>query len=363
MKTPEQIRDMEFQKSPMGGYKQSDVELFLEEVASQIEILMKQKADSDRKLQEFSKKAPEAALSTAGLQNVLISAQRVADQITDDAKSEAERIIAEANLKLTEANLKAKEIIAEAEKNAIMLGKTAETEAAKIIAAAVEKSETTVAAAKESVELQQKLYDRLKIEISDFRKKTAAQCGSVIELINQLPGEIPFNIERAKTVLAIDFGNPEDLLNKAVDERLAKERAEKAKDEEKAAAEIKAVEAEKATVVPAEKEIKSEVKREEHRPVTNHDATIPVQTAQKVVAGGTSDMEAASETVPGDDDGQLSFAQAAAEQKTAEKPSAAGFIIDGEERKPAVKGHISFGDEDDDDDDDEPRLFFRKRKK
>ena len=46
MKTPEQIRDMEFQKSPMGGYKQSDVELFLEEVASQIEILMKQKAES-----------------------------------------------------------------------------------------------------------------------------------------------------------------------------------------------------------------------------------------------------------------------------------------------------------------------------
>ena len=33
MKTPEQIRNMEFQKSPMGGYKQSDVELFLEEMA------------------------------------------------------------------------------------------------------------------------------------------------------------------------------------------------------------------------------------------------------------------------------------------------------------------------------------------
>ena len=45
MKTPEQIRNMEFQKSPMGGYKQSDVELFLEEMASEIEILMRQKAD------------------------------------------------------------------------------------------------------------------------------------------------------------------------------------------------------------------------------------------------------------------------------------------------------------------------------
>ena len=72
MKTPEQIRDMEFQKSPMGGYKQSDVELFLEEVASQIEILMKQKNDAERKLQEMSKKTPEVALSASSIQNVLI---------------------------------------------------------------------------------------------------------------------------------------------------------------------------------------------------------------------------------------------------------------------------------------------------
>ena len=53
MKTPEQIRDMEFQKATMGGYKQSDVELFLEEVASQIEILLRQKQEAERKLQEL----------------------------------------------------------------------------------------------------------------------------------------------------------------------------------------------------------------------------------------------------------------------------------------------------------------------
>ena len=118
MKTPEQIRDMEFQSSPVGGYKKSDVDLFLEEVASEIEILMKQKLEADRKLQEISKKAPEAALSSAGIQNVLISAQRVAEQITEDAKASAETIVADANLKLTEAGMKAQEIIADAEKNA-----------------------------------------------------------------------------------------------------------------------------------------------------------------------------------------------------------------------------------------------------
>ena len=169
MKTPEQIRNMEFQKSPMGGYKQSDVELFLEEMASEIEILMRQKAEADRRLKEYAAKSPDGALSTAGIQNVLISAQRVAEQITDEAKENAERIAAEAELKVTQAEIKAKDIIGDAENKARLLGDTAEKEAAKIIAAAVEKSEQTLAAAKESTELEQKLYDRLKIEISDFR--------------------------------------------------------------------------------------------------------------------------------------------------------------------------------------------------
>ena len=57
MKTPEQIRNMEFQKSPMGGYKQSDVELFLEEMASEIEILMRQKAEADRRLKVSGRSA------------------------------------------------------------------------------------------------------------------------------------------------------------------------------------------------------------------------------------------------------------------------------------------------------------------
>ena len=174
MKTPEQIRDMEFQKSPMGGYKQSDVELFLEEVASQIEILMKQKNEAERKLQELSKRAPEAALSTAGIQSVLVNAQRVAEQVIDEAKANAEGIVNDANVKLNEAGVKAREILADAESKAVLLGSTAETEAAKIIAEAMKEAERIVAEAKESVELEQKLYDRMKIEIADFRKKAAA---------------------------------------------------------------------------------------------------------------------------------------------------------------------------------------------
>jgi cell division initiation protein len=339
MKTPEQIRDMEFQKSPMGGYKQSDVELFLEEMASEIEILMRQKADAERKLQEFSQKSPDGALSTAGIQNVLVSAQRVAEQIADEANNKAEEIVRDANLKLNEADVRAKEIIADAESKARLLGDTAEKEAAKIIAGAVKESEEIIASAKESVELEQKLYDRLKIEVSDFRKKATAQCSSLIELINQLPAEIPFNMERAKTVLSTDFGNPEELLEKAVNDRIMKETA--------------------ATVETAEEEVsvpdtvKEEKENNEAEIIITENAEPEAKTAHDdgavAVAAPVADMEVK-------DNVQLTF-----EEKNEEEPIKFSGTV--KEEQPAVvsKGHIVFSE--DEDDDDEPRLFFKKKKK
>lgn len=336
MKTPEQIRDMEFQKGPMGGYKQSDVELFLEEVASQIEILTKQKNDAERKLQEMGKQAPEAALTATGIQNVLVSAQRVADQVIEDSKAEAERIVADANLKLAEADIKAREVISEAEAKAILLGETAETEAAKIIAAAVKEGETIVAEAKESIVLEQKLYDRLKIEVADFRKKASQQCSALVELINQLPDDIPFNMERSKQVLSVDFSNPDELLKTAVEERLAKEKAE-AEIKAEAEPEVKVEPEVEATIEPVIEEVKEPEVAEEPEAVEEEDTQL------------TFDNESAVkfEVIEVDDE--------------EDEP----FVIASEPEEPQVqKNHITFSDDDfDDDEDDEPRLFFRRKKK
>lgn len=361
MKTPEQIRNMEFQKSPMGGYKQSDVELFLEEMASEIEILMRQKAEADRRLKEYAAKSPDSALSTAGIQNVLVSAQRVADQINDEAKENAERIVAEAELKVAQAEIRAKDILSEAENKARLLGDTAEKEAAKIIAAAVEKSEQTLTAAKESTELEQKLYDRLKIEISDFRKKAAAQCSSLIELINQLPSEIPFNIERAKTVLSVDFSDPEALLDKAVEERLLKEKeaAEAKLMAEKAAsaeAERKAPVAPAAPVMPAAPAAPVAPKA----PVVTETPVAPV--IPTAVKNDTEETVHEAETAPAE-----TIENTAPAERAAKLDAFLNTKSDKDDNEQPKKGRISFGisddDDDDDEDDDEPRLFFKRKKK
>ncbi len=351
MKTPEQIRDMEFQKGPMGGYKQSDVELFLEEVASQIEIITKQKNDAERKLQELAKQSPDVGLTATGIQNVLVSAQRIADQVVEDAKKEAERIISEANLKLAGAQIKAREVIAEAEEKAILLGETAEAEAAKIIALATKEGEIIVAEAKESVELEQKLYDRLKIEVSDFSKKAAQQCGALAELINQLPSEIPFNMERSKQVLSVDFSNPEELLKNAVEERLAKDKIEA---EAKVEPEVEAVT--EAIEEPVAESI------EETEPIIS-EVYVEAEIAQEIEPQIKPEPEF-------QEDVQMAFSNKASikletDDDADEEEEFVPFsdVVAKDEEIKAARGHISFSDDDDDDEDDEPRLFFRRKKK
>lgn len=387
MKTPEQIRNIEFQKSTMGGYKQSDVELFLEEVASQVEMLMRQKADADRKLQEYSERAPEGGLSAAGIQNILVNAQRTADAMLEEAKEQAAGIVANAELEIKQSEIKAKEIIEEAEKNALLLGETAEKEAAKIIAEAVTKAEEAVLSAKESVELQQKLYDRLVLEVSDFRKKAIAQCGAIIGLVEALPDEVTFNMERAKAVLAIDFANPEELLKNAVDEKLAKDEAEKNAEAEKLAEEKAKAEAEEearlAAEAAAEAAAKAAAEAEriaaeeaakalEEQKKAEAEAKKMEEAIEKAIEDISSSSEAPKIEVAFDDNAipvqapvkeepitnmQLSFDDEPKKTRGDEL-----FVGDDEPVKPK-KGRISFGIEDDEDDDDEPRLFFKKKKK
>lgn len=391
MKTPEQIRNMEFQKAPMGGYKQSDVELFLEEVASEIDMLMRQKADADRKLQEYSQKAPEGGLSAAGIQNILVNAQRTADAMVEQAKEEAANIVANAELEIKQSEIKAKEIIEEAEKTALLLGDTAEKEAAKIIAEAVQKAEEAVMVAKESVELEQKLYDRLMVEVSDFRKKAAAQCGAVLELINQFPDEIPFNMERSKTVLAMDFSNPEELLKNAVNERLEKEQfimdnaeAERLAEEQRQAEEAARVAAEEAAKKAAEEAAEAErLAAEEAERLAAEQrkaeeaAKLAAEEAKKAAETEIEDISSSSSTekaeVAFDDNVIPVQAVPHEEPKTnlqlsfdnePEEPKNNDLFIGEEQPIKPKKGRISFGVEDDDDDeDDEPKLFFKKKKK
>ena len=132
--TAEEVRGVVFQKAAIGGYKQSDVDMFLDEVAvciesmtAKIRSLEKAKFDAGAArphiidtpkpsiTPETTKEEKNDTITDYGLQSLLIRAQQLADQIQNEAKEAADQLLE----KTTED---AKEIIAEAKSNLELYG-------------------------------------------------------------------------------------------------------------------------------------------------------------------------------------------------------------------------------------------------
>lgn len=210
MRTPDEIRNTEFQKSAVGGYKMADVEVFLEEVATEVEMLARQKIESDKKLAEMQKKMEECVASQSSIQNVLVSAQRLADQIVEEANQKATQILFAADETAAQVNFKSEQILKETERKALALKDATDAQAAKILANAVEKSETMISAAHDSVARQQLLFDRLRVEIASFKKNIVSMYRSQLELITKLPDEVPFDATRAAEAIAFEYDKAPD---------------------------------------------------------------------------------------------------------------------------------------------------------
>lgn len=114
---PSQIREKEFASSTMGGYKKSDVDNFLDEVAVSYEQLYKENSELLKKLRllvdniEQYRQREQNGEFTAD--DTLADARKQADKIIADARQEAERIISEAGdsaAQVTEGNQSVDEI-------------------------------------------------------------------------------------------------------------------------------------------------------------------------------------------------------------------------------------------------------------
>ncbi|MEG1887815.1 MAG: hypothetical protein RR177_06755, partial [Oscillospiraceae bacterium] len=101
-------------------------------------------------------------------------------------------------------------ILKETEQRAIVLKETTDAQAAKILAQAVEKSESMIAAAHDSVARQQLNFDKLRTEVAAFKKNIISKYKSQIELIAQIPDEVPFDAKRASEALAFQYDKVPD---------------------------------------------------------------------------------------------------------------------------------------------------------
>ena len=205
MRTPDEIRSIQFTRNTMGGYKQSEVDSFIDEIAMQIETMALKMKDLDMRNRELESKVSDGNVSGTSIQNILIAAQKVADEVERDAKLNAEKIITEATAKAAEVEAKCEQALIATHEKIENDKAEAERQTTALIAETAKKVDAMTRAAKDSVEREQLLFDKLKVEIVAFRKTLTAQFLEQAEMIKKLPDSVPFDPEHAARAVGFEF--------------------------------------------------------------------------------------------------------------------------------------------------------------
>lgn len=252
--TAEDVRNVVFQNASIGGYKKSDVDLFLEEVAvciesmtAKIRALEKEKFKAgvssipvvDEKPMpkienvEIPAPAPKNSdgISDYGIQTLLLRAQKLAEQIEDEARQssrelldkaaeDAREIISRADRESEDAIEKANAIMADAERKAEALNDAAKVEAENIINEAVARSGKMLSSTREQLKTEHELCEKLRNDFSDvksaivgFYEEQLRQLNAMnfdVNKIDDIPEEISSaSVEIPEVEIAIDSEEPE----------------------------------------------------------------------------------------------------------------------------------------------------------
>ncbi len=204
MYTANDIRNVRFSKQ-MKGYNQDDVDIFLDSVENDYQQFEAELKRLNAEIARLQGESEELRISQTSIQNVLVSAQKLADQIVGEAKQKAEEIIVEAKVRANEISEGIEEQIANDKRTAEQNKQRAEAEYAAIMKRTAEKSQEMISAAHDSVARQQLLFDKLKLDIVNFKSQIMAIYKEHIDALSKLPDEVPFDSARAAEAAAFAY--------------------------------------------------------------------------------------------------------------------------------------------------------------
>lgn len=98
MLTPETIASRRFDKQ-MGGYKQDEVEEFLQQVAAEYAQLLSEKEELEEKIEVLAEKVEQYREDEDSLRSALIGAQKLGDSVIRESKAKADQTLREARAK------------------------------------------------------------------------------------------------------------------------------------------------------------------------------------------------------------------------------------------------------------------------
>jgi len=163
--TPLDIQKKEFRRA-MRGYREEDVDAFLDQVIQDYEALFRENQNLKEKLALAEQNMARYREIEEVLKNTMIMAQKSADELRQNAEKES-------SLRLDQARIEAEQITREAEQEATSLIHEAELKASGIIKEAEEKAK-----------LIYEEFHRVEKEAQVFRMKFRALLEAQIKLLD-----------------------------------------------------------------------------------------------------------------------------------------------------------------------------------
>ena len=204
------VRDVKFSKA-MGGYKQEEVDTFLDTVEEDFRQYEAYVKNLEEKLTAANAEVEEYKTSQASLQSVLISAQQLADNIVNDAKATAQKIVEDAKAAAEVATGEAKNMLVNFDEKLGEKRDAAKREMDELLKKAEEKKAATDAAAADAVRREQALFDKLRLEISEFKGEMMELYKRHIELISKIPDCVAMDAQRAAEAVALEIEKEPDV--------------------------------------------------------------------------------------------------------------------------------------------------------
>ena len=173
-----EIREMEFNKSAMFGYKITEVDEYLDEVSNEFEAEVKKNVELQKKLEILARKVRQYRANEEQLKNSILDAQERANAIINEANEKSEQI-------LKDANEQAERIIDEAKLKSIAMLDEANIEYEKV---------------KEATNSQQKgsllALEDLQKEVTEFKSNLIELYKEHLQKVIEMPETVEYTTEK-----------------------------------------------------------------------------------------------------------------------------------------------------------------------
>ncbi len=200
MLSSSELLAVRFSKS-MGGYKVEEVNLFLEKVISDYEAFENERRTYMAQIQQLNEEVDSLKGSKDAINSVLMNAQRLADQMIEEAKQKSNEILKNAQASIEEITAQERLLSEAFQKKADERREELQRELDKTMAEGKTKAASLDAATKDSVERQQALFDRLKMEVASFKNDITKRYREHLELLQKIPDEVPMDPKTVSRLL------------------------------------------------------------------------------------------------------------------------------------------------------------------